>query len=315
MPLVLGRPLYFGVRIGPVFAEITTIGFWCFLLAILGGSVIASIRRPEGGRPALSAWQWLKGFLRPDRLWGGLIVMGLLPIFGWSYAYLQALLPFLHPVNWDPQLAAWDGWLHFGRQPWEWLQPLLGHPLISAGLSAIYALWFILLYGVNAWQAFARRDRVLRMQYLLCTILVWAVIGNVGCTIFASGGPVYYGRLTGLDDPFAPLMQYLHAADAVWHNSALAIQEKMWALYLVNGRNGMVNGAIAAMPSLHVSTACSFYLVARASDRLCLRRIPLIDPSRVGPSRLALCHRRLCGNREHMPAVVEPGPIPAMWPG
>jgi hypothetical protein len=105
------------------------------------------------------------------------------------------------------------------------------------------------------------------MQYLLCTVLIWAVLGNIGCTIFASGGPVYYGRLTGLDDPFAALMQYLHAGDLTWHDFSVGIQEKMWQLYLVNGQGGEINGAIAAMPSLHVATACSFYLVARASDR------------------------------------------------
>jgi hypothetical protein len=191
----------------------------------------------------------------------------MLPIFGWSFAYLQALLPLLHRIDWDPTFAEWDRWLHFGRAPWEWLQPLFGYPLVTAGLSLVYALWFLVLYCVNAWQAFQCSDRVLRMQYLLCTVLIWAVIGNIGCTIFASGGPVYYGRITGLDDPFAPLMTYLHAGDAVWHNLSVAVQEKMWTLYLVNGQGGVINGAIAAMPSLHVATACSFYLVAQAWDR------------------------------------------------
>jgi hypothetical protein len=266
MPAILGRSLHFALPIGPVFVQISTIGFWCFLLATIIGFVIAAIRRRDGG-PLNSAWRWLRGFFRADRIWGGLIVMGMLPIFGWNFAYLKALIPLMHPFDWDPQLAAFDRWLHFGRAPWEWLQPILGHPLISAALSLVYALWFILLYCVNAWQAFQRRDPVLRMQYLLSTVLIWAVIGNVFCTIFASGGPVYYGRLTGLDDPFAPLMQYLHAGHAVWRNFSVEIQEKVWQLYLVNGQGGEINGSIAAMPSLHVATACSFYLVARAWDR------------------------------------------------
>jgi hypothetical protein len=41
----------------------------------------------------------------------------------------------------------------------------------------------------------------------------------------------------------------------------------MWNLYLVNGRDDKIAGAIAAMPSLHVASACAFYLVARISNR------------------------------------------------
>jgi membrane-associated phospholipid phosphatase len=123
------------------------------------------------------------------------------------------------------------------------------------------------LYAVNAWRAFARRDPVGRMQYLLCTTLIWALLGNVGCTLLASGGPVYYGRLTGLPDPFVPLFQYLDAANGHWLNFSREVQEAMWDVYRVNGRDGKIAGAVAAMPSLHVASACGFYLVAKASNR------------------------------------------------
>ncbi len=89
MPFVLGRPLHFALPLGPVFEKISTIGFWSFLLATVIGFVAAAIRRRAGG-PLRSAWVWLTRFLRADRLWGGLIVMAMLPVFGWSFAYLQA---------------------------------------------------------------------------------------------------------------------------------------------------------------------------------------------------------------------------------
>jgi membrane-associated phospholipid phosphatase len=101
------------------------------------------------------------------------------------------------------------------------------------------------------------------MQYLLCTTLLWAVLGNFLGTILASGGPVYYGRLTGLPDPYAPLFQYLNAAHGEFVNFSRDIQEKMWRFYLVNGQGGEVAGAVSAMPSLHVASSCSFYLLAR----------------------------------------------------
>jgi hypothetical protein len=105
------------------------------------------------------------------------------------------------------------------------------------------------------------------MQYLLCTTLLWAVLGNVGGALLASGGPVYYGRLTGLPDPYAPLFQYLDAANGEWFNFSRQIQEKLWDLYLANGRDGMIANSISAMPSLHLASSCGFYLLARASNR------------------------------------------------
>lgn len=267
MPSLLGRPLAFQLDLGKVAGVIWLIGFWSVLVAALVGFAAAAIRS-RGVRPLAAAFAWLRDdLLRADRIWGGLIVFALLPVFGWNFAYLQALMPFLHDLDWDPTFAAWDATLHFGRQPWDWLQPLLGYPALTSLLSLIYALWFFVLYAVNAWQAFARQDPVRRMQYLLCTTLIWAVLGNVFCTLLASGGPVYYGRLTGLPDPFAPLFQYLDSAHGQWLNFSREIQEKMWALFLVNGEGGRIAGAVAAMPSLHVASACGFYLVARATHR------------------------------------------------
>jgi hypothetical protein len=267
MPRLLGRDLRFAMKLGPIVEVLGLIGLWCVLIAVSIGVVMAALRRSSGG-PLAAAWRWLHDFfLRPDRIWGGLIFLALFPVFARNFSFLQAALPFLHKIDWDPTFAAWDKWLHFGRQPWEWLQPWLGFPLITSLLSGAYAGWFFALYGTMIWQAFSRRDPILRMQYLLCSILIWALLGNAVGTLLASAGPAYYGRITGLDDPFAALMSYLHAANAQWFDFSLNIQEEMWKLYLVNGQEGKINGAIEAMPSLHVATACSFYLVARATDR------------------------------------------------
>jgi hypothetical protein len=266
MPALLGRPLHFQLDLAKVAGVIWLIGFWSVLIAALVGFGIAAIRN-GGARPVAAAFRWLRhDFFRADRMFGGLIVFALLPVFGWDFAYLQALMPFMHALDWDQTFAAWDSALHFGRQPWEWLQPLLGFPAVTSVLSLIYALWFIVLYTVAAWQAFQRRDPARRMQYLLCTTLIWVVIGNIGCTLLASGGPVYYGRLTGAPDPFMPLFRYLDAAHGQWLNFSRDIQETMWGLYLTNGIDGRIAGAVAAMPSLHVASACGFYLVARATD-------------------------------------------------
>jgi len=267
MPAMLGRPLHFQPTLVQVVGVLWLIGFWSLLIPLTLGFAMAAIRRGHA-RPLVAALRWVRdNALRGDRVWGCVIVFAVLPVFAWNFGYLQVLLPFLHPIDWDPTFAAWDQAVHFGRHPWEWLQPMLGFPAATSFLSIIYALWFFILYGLAFWQAFDRRDPVLRMQYLLFTTVLWAVLGNFLGTILASGGPVYYGRFTGLPDPYAPLFQYLDTANGEFVNFSRDIQEKMWRFYLVNGHDGKVAGAIAAMPSLHVASSCGFYLLARARNR------------------------------------------------
>ena len=103
------------------------------------------------------------------------------------------------------------------------------------------------------------------MQYLLTFVLVWAVIGNLAATILSSAGPVYYGRVTGLPDPYAPLMSYLQYASTVAAVPVLEIQEMLWRVYQSHGI--AVGSGISAMPSLHVAIAMSVVLLACQIDR------------------------------------------------
>jgi hypothetical protein len=268
MPVILGRPLTFKFSLIDGYLFLGMIGLWALFIVGAADVVISAIRA-RAPHPLAHAWRRIRDHhLQTGRWIGGVMVMALLPLVTISFSFLQALAPLLHPIDWDPTLADWDRWLHFGRAPWEWLQPLLGHPAITSLLSMAYASWFFLLYGVMFWQAFSRRDRVVRMQFFLTQMLIWIVLGNVFGTLFLSGGPVYFGRITGLPDPFAPLMDYLHAAARVWPNVTLSVQERLWDVYLRNGEGGVVNGAVMAMPSLHVAAAFSLYLVGRATHRV-----------------------------------------------
>jgi len=267
MPAMLGRALTFKFSLVDSYLFLGMIGFWA-LFVVAAADVVISAIRARARHPLAHAWRRIaEHHLKAERWIGGLMVMALLPLVTISFSFLQALAPLLHPIDWDPTLADWDRRLHFGRAPWEWLQPLLGHPAVTSLLSMAYASWFFLLYGVMFWQAFSRRDRVLRMQFFLTQMLIWIVLGNVLGTVFLSGGPVYFGRITGLPDPFAPLMDYLHAAATQWPNVTLGVQERLWDVYLKNGEGGVINGAVMAMPSLHVAAAFSLYLVTRATHR------------------------------------------------
>jgi hypothetical protein len=192
-------------------------------------------------------------------------VFAVLPFFGATFTNLKILIPALQPFSWDPTFAEWDRLLHGGIHPWQWLQPILGHPYLTSLINSVYHSWFFLTYGVLLWQVTNTTRPRLRMQYLLTFLLIWALIGNAAAIMLSSAGPVYFGRVTGLADPFAPLMDYLRQASLVAPVPALGVQDMLWNTYVAKGL--AVGGGISAMPSLHVAIAFSFVLLGRAIDR------------------------------------------------
>jgi hypothetical protein len=200
-----------------------------------------------------------------DRLSTILPVFLLLPVLMSTFTYFKVLIPYIQPFELDPLLADWDRIVHFGYDPWVLLQPLLGKPSASAAINFVYHLWLFVMFGVVLWQGFSLSRPRLRMRYLLTFILMWMLLGNAAATLLSSAGPVYYGRLTGLPDPFAPLMSYLHhASQSVWL-PALDVQEMLWQSYL--SRDLDIGRGISAMPSLHVATSFSFALLGFAVSR------------------------------------------------
>lgn len=149
--------------------------------------------------------------------------------------------------------------------PWELLQPVLGKPYATMIINGFYHLWFAAMFGVILWQMGSLKRPLRRMQFFLTFVLIWALLGNVGATLLSSAGPVYYGRVTGLPDPFAPLMAYLRAANETAPVWALNVQNMLWSSYTENGL--AIVGGITAMPSMHTATCTSFALIAFANDR------------------------------------------------
>jgi hypothetical protein len=204
--------------------------------------------------------------LTPQRFFAALPIMLALPVFMSMFSSFKSLIPAVQPFAWDATFADWDQALHFGRQPWEWLQPLFGHPYVTTVLNFFYNLWFFVLYAVWMWQAFATRDPLLRMRYFLSFVLVWGILGTGMAVLFSSAGPCYFGRVTGLADPYTDLFAYLRMADEqfspVW---SLRIQEMLWTDYLEPGVK--LGSGISAMPSMHVATAVLFALLGWKTRR------------------------------------------------
>jgi len=237
-----------------------------FFAGLLFAYVAYVLIRVRPARLTHYLWSEITGrYVTVERVCMALPVFLLFPLFASTFTYFKAAIPLFHPFAWDTQLAAWDEALHGGRAAWEWLQPVFGYPYATALVNALYHLWFFVTYGVLVWQALALGRPRLRMQYLLTTLLLWSLVGNLAATLLSSAGPVYFGRVTGLADPFAPLMAYLHQANEVVPVMALQVQDMLWQAY--SGHAADIGAGISAMPSLHVATAFSYVLVGFAVRR------------------------------------------------
>ena len=225
--------------------------------------IFAVVRPPQPARYLHR--QLMSRFLTAERIAAALPVLLLYPIFISASTALKGVIPAIQPFAWDAQFAAWDGFLHGGRQPWEWLQPLFGHPYVTDVIDQLYLAWFYVGGIMLFWQTLSLRRPRLRMQFFLSIVLIWILLGNVAAIALSSAGPCYYGRVTGLPDPFAALMDYLHHADDLRFLWALRIQDVLWQTYL-DPNAGVLHG-ISAMPSLHVAVALLYALLGFAVSR------------------------------------------------
>ncbi len=259
--LVAGRVSHASerVRLSLYSRTLLTAAFFAMSACILGrAAYVLFTVRPS--HPASYTFRdlWEHRPTRPQLI-QALPVFLSLPIFMSAFTSMKSLIPDIHPYCWDATWARWDALLHGGRQPWQWLHPLLGHRILTTIINFGYNMWFFVMFLVLLWQTFATRRPRLRMQFLLTYVLAWILLGTVAATVFSSAGPCYYGRLVPGDDPFGPLMDYLRSADEVSPVWALDAQEMLWKAYQ-SSEIGQVRG-ISAMPSMHVSMALLFALV------------------------------------------------------
>jgi PAP2 superfamily len=211
--------------------------------------------------------EWSR-YLTRRRLFNAVPVIVLLSAFMAVFISLKHMIPLIHPYDWDATFMAWDTTLHGGIPPWRLLQPILGYPIVTGLVSVIYGAWGLVIACCCFWQAFTDGEQRLRMQFLVTFVLCFALLGNVAATWLASGGPCFYGHLVAGQDPYEPLMNYLHLANQqVPLNWSFVAQDILWQDY-ASGALDVGNG-ISAMPSLHVggATLCAL-LGCRTNKRL-----------------------------------------------
>ncbi|HWA49407.1 MAG TPA: hypothetical protein VG742_14120, partial [Dongiaceae bacterium] len=171
MSAVSGRPyrvLDNGAEIYAVFFSICVACFavvfciWIFHTAIIRK---ISIQTREFWRLIFTE------LLSHERLFLALPILAVWPALTNSFSLMKSLIPVFHPFSLDMFLHDTDRMLHFGRDPWALLQPLLGHPLITFLIDRLYALWLFVVYFAVLLQITSTRDPRLRLHFLLSSTL------------------------------------------------------------------------------------------------------------------------------------------------
>jgi len=255
---------------GIVFIQLYAEGFntitACFIIGFLGLFTLRTMWTcPPGASLYHTFWFRLKnGYLYPRRLLGFLILFLLLPQFMGMFGSYKQSIPLIKPFCWDTTFMRWDYLLHGGHHPWELLQPILGHPLVTSAINAVYHAWLFVLFGVTFWLSW-HENRQARMQYLLCFLLMWILLGTILAIGLSSAGPCYYDRVTGQEGPYQPLMAYLERANQEYPIWSIDVREMLWRNY-ETGQIERVRG-ITAMPSMHVASALLLALGAWSVQR------------------------------------------------
>ncbi len=220
--------------------------------------------------PFRAARDFYGGLIFDTRRWARFIPAVLVMMLAFAaYSDMKNLIPIINPFCWDQTLFQVDRWLHGGRDPWLWLQPLLGGSWATQGINFVYNVWFFVMLFFWLSAALTHRDHGWERQFLLSFVLTWFVGGSLLATVFSSMGPVYYdlavAGATGADNPYAAQMTWLKSindTNLIW---ALSAQDMLREAYL-NPTEGAFSG-ISAMPSMHNGSSTLFVLAAFCINR------------------------------------------------
>ncbi len=195
-------------------------------------------------------------FLAPQQIYSSIIIFLVIPLFFAFIAMYKQLIPFVQPFVWDETFMRWDYVLHFQHHPWQLLQPLVGHRLVTVFIGELYGAWFFVLVALIIWQGNIK-ERFYRMQFFLTFMIAWLLLGTAGAYYFSSAGPCYFNIYApSTPNPYVPLMSYLATHAPAWVTDLQkTLLEHLQSDTLIFG------GGVSAMPSMHVAMATLCFLI------------------------------------------------------
>lgn len=218
-------------------------------------------RRPD--RPLRLSLFYLKGRPHLKTLPAAIPILLALVIFMPLFSAMKSSIPLFNDYKWDSTWIWLDRSIH-GNDPWRLLQPVFGHPAITALIAALYHLWILLIYLGSMFFALYVTDKELRRRYFVSFFAIWIVIGVVLATCLASVGPCFVGRMLG-NPYYDAQLAYLRFADTKFPIMVLEVQDQLVA-WKASGSHDLGRG-ITAMPSMHVALAFLFFLAMRKVSR------------------------------------------------
>jgi hypothetical protein len=170
----------------------------------------------------------------------------------------KTAIPGLHPFAFDVALANLDASIH-GQDPWRSLAFLFQSGPMIRLIDVFYYLWFLAFAFVmlrTGWAPFSRTRR----RFLTSMALTWTM-GAVIAVLVSSGGPVYYGELTGDAVRFGALIDRINDLGLI----AAGVRAALWEAYTTG--SGSIIAGIAAFPSLHVAVPALVAVASRGRAR------------------------------------------------
>jgi PAP2 superfamily len=250
-----------GIGMASMFPGIIVIFFTLLVFLILSLLImrfyhIARYVKPKS--PARELMHDMKRYLTDrKRLANGLPALVIMTVIAFVFSEVRGHTLQLNSVLWDAKLAEVDKWLHFGRHPWEWLQPILGYAPITFLINLNYNMWFFSMIMTVIWFGFSSEPSQDRTRFLLTYVGIWGIGGNILAIFFASAGPCFYSRMGLAPDPYQDLMTYLHHVNETIPIWAVSLQDALWQ----NHATASQIREISAMPSLHNASALLFAIL------------------------------------------------------
>jgi hypothetical protein len=189
----------------------------------------------------------------------GHFVSGLLMLFSFvvmmgSFTTFKNLMPqIMGDFLYDRLQADIDQFLHFGHDPGPAMVSLPVGRFVQTIIGWNYSiLWSILSFIPPFFIATGNLGRAIRLRYFLSAFAVWVIVGNVLACLFLSGGPAFYGEITGDAGRFADVLHVVKQGGSGFGSPA-AFQAYLWHNYH-SGQMALGSG-ISAFPSVHVAVA------------------------------------------------------------
>lgn len=154
--------------------------------------------------------------------------------------------------NFDPQQAAIDKMIHFGRDAWEMYQPVLSVMSFADASYAYHGLWAASLNLGPAIAMAIDRDRARVKAGIACYLFIWIGLGIGLAALFHSFGPAFYGSILGDDGQFATLAQEQARGD---FSSTMFSHSVQWLTQEWDNGLRLTGAGISAFPSIHVAMA------------------------------------------------------------